>query len=153
LAPCRFQIVWRWKLRNRSGRPAVALEIRRLIREMSIADPLWGAPRIHGELLKRGIEIGQTSVAKYMARRRGPPSQGGRRSFATLLERMQKEPGPVERSAIVIRDRNAISSACAVYLGMRLTAEVAETSSNMPDVLTLFFVVRGVQAGHSRLAV
>jgi hypothetical protein len=52
------------------------LEIRRLIRQMSIANPLWGAPRIHGELLKLGIEIGQTSVAKYMARRRGPPSQG-----------------------------------------------------------------------------
>ena len=43
---------------------------------MSIANPLWGAPRIHGELLKLGIEIGQTSVAKYMARQRGPPSQG-----------------------------------------------------------------------------
>ena len=54
----------------------VPLEIRELIREMSIANPLWGAPRIHGELLKLGIEIGQTSVAKYMARRRGPPSQG-----------------------------------------------------------------------------
>jgi transposase InsO family protein len=54
----------------------VSLEVRRLIREMSIANPLWGAPRIHGELLKLGIDIGQTSVAKYMARRRGPPSQG-----------------------------------------------------------------------------
>ena len=52
------------------------LEIRRLIRQMSLANPLWGAPRIHGELLKLGIEIGQTSVAKYMARRRVPPSQG-----------------------------------------------------------------------------
>ena len=52
------------------------LEIRRLIREVSIANPLWGAPRIHGELLKLGIDVGQTSVAKYMARRRGPPSQG-----------------------------------------------------------------------------
>ena len=52
------------------------LEIRRLIRDMSIANSLWGAPRIYGELLKLGIEIGQTSVAKYMARRRGPPSQG-----------------------------------------------------------------------------
>jgi hypothetical protein len=48
----------------------VPLEIRRLIREMSIANPLWGAPRIHGELLKLGIDGGQTSVAKYMARRR-----------------------------------------------------------------------------------
>jgi len=54
----------------------VSIEIRQLIREISIANPLWGAPRIHGELLKLGIDIGQTSVAKYMVRRRGPPSQG-----------------------------------------------------------------------------
>ena len=71
-----FKSYWRWKSRRRGGRPTVPPEIRRLIREMSIANPLWGAPRIHGELLKLGIDIGQTSVAKYMARRRGPPSQG-----------------------------------------------------------------------------
>ena len=53
-----FRSYWRWKSRPRSGRPTVAGEIRRLIREMSIANPLWGAPRIHGELLKLGIEIG-----------------------------------------------------------------------------------------------
>jgi hypothetical protein len=58
----------------RGGRPTVPLEIRKLIREMSIANPLWGAPRIHGELLKLGLDIGQTSVAKYMVRRRDPPS-------------------------------------------------------------------------------
>jgi hypothetical protein len=51
-------------------------EIRQLIRQMSVANPLWGAPRIHGELLKLGIDIGQISIAKYMARQRGPPSQG-----------------------------------------------------------------------------
>src|SRR6202051_1348285 len=73
-----FRLYWRWKSRHRCGRPTVPLEIRRLIREMSIANPLWGAPRIHGELLKLGIEISQTSVAKYMARRRAPPSQGGK---------------------------------------------------------------------------
>src|SRR3954452_12141660 len=71
-----FRSYWRWNSRPRGGRPTVPLEIRELIREMSIANPLWGAPRIHGELLKLGIEIGQTSVAKYMARRKGPPSQG-----------------------------------------------------------------------------
>jgi hypothetical protein len=71
-----FRLYWRWKSRRRCCRPTVPLEIRRLIREMSIANPLWGAPRIHGELLKLGIEIGQTSVAKYMAQRRAPPSQG-----------------------------------------------------------------------------
>jgi transposase InsO family protein len=71
-----FRLYWRWKSRRHCGRPTVPLEIRRLIREMSIANPLWGAPRIHGELLKLGIGVGQTSVAKYMARRRRPPSQG-----------------------------------------------------------------------------
>ena len=71
-----FRSYWRWKSRRRPGRPVVSAEIRQLIREMSIANPLWGAPRIHGELLKLGIDVGQTSVAKYMARRRGPPSQG-----------------------------------------------------------------------------
>ena len=71
-----FRLFWRWKSRCRGGRPRVALEIRQLIRDMSLANPLWGAPRIHGELLKLGIDVGQTSVAKYMARRRRPPSQG-----------------------------------------------------------------------------
>jgi hypothetical protein len=46
-------------------------EVRKLIREMSSANPLWGAPRIHGELLKLGFEINQVTVAKYMVRRRG----------------------------------------------------------------------------------
>ncbi len=71
-----FRAYWRWKSRPRGGRPRTAAGIRRLIREMSVANPLWGAPRIHGELLKLGIDVGQTTVAKYMARRRRPPSQG-----------------------------------------------------------------------------
>jgi hypothetical protein len=76
-----FRLFWRWKSQSRSGRPKVPLEIRQLIREMSLANPLWGAPRIHGELLKLGINISQTSVAKYMARRRRPPSQDGKTSL------------------------------------------------------------------------
>jgi len=71
-----FRSFWRWKSRRRGGRPTVPPEIRKLIREMSIANLLSGAPRIHGELLKLGIDVGQTSVAKYMVKRRGPPSQG-----------------------------------------------------------------------------
>jgi len=71
-----FRAYWRWKSRPRSGRPKTPLEIRQLIREISLANPLWGAPRIHGELLKLGIDVGQTTVAKYMARGRRPPSQG-----------------------------------------------------------------------------
>src|SRR5712664_2051526 len=76
LASCRLPSVWRWKSRPRSGRLKTRLEIRQLIREISLANPLWGAPRIHGELLKLGIDVGQTTVAKYMARGRRPPSQG-----------------------------------------------------------------------------
>src|SRR3954468_1041352 len=67
---------WRWKGSRRVGRPQVSSEVRRLIREMSLANPLWGAPRIHGELLKLGFDVSQTTVAKYMTTRRGPPSQG-----------------------------------------------------------------------------
>ena len=71
-----FRLFWRWKSRSRGGRPKVPLEIRQLIRNMSLANPIWGAPRIHGELLKLGINVGQSSVAKYMARQRRLPSQG-----------------------------------------------------------------------------
>src|SRR5258707_9803504 len=63
-----FRLYWRWKSRCRGGRPRIPGEIRRLIREMSLANRLWGAPRIHGELLKLGIEVAQSTVAKYMAK-------------------------------------------------------------------------------------
>jgi hypothetical protein len=71
-----FRLYWRWKSKSLGGRPKLSADIRQLIRDISHANPLWGAPRIHGELLKLGIDIGQTTVAKYMARNRRPPSQG-----------------------------------------------------------------------------
>jgi putative transposase len=70
-----FRLLWTWKSRRRTGRPSVPLAVRTLIRTMSEANPLWGAPRIHGELLKLGIEVGQATVAKYMIRRPQRPSQ------------------------------------------------------------------------------
>src|SRR5664280_700438 len=73
-----FRLYWRWKSRQRGGRPQIETDLRALIRRMSIENPLWGAPRIHGELLKLGFEIAQSSVAKYMVKRGGPPSQGWR---------------------------------------------------------------------------
>ena len=73
-----FRLYWRWKSRRRVGRPAVPADIRDLIRTISRDNPLWGAPRIHGELLKLGIDIAQSTVAKYMPRRHGPPSPGWR---------------------------------------------------------------------------
>ena len=73
-----FCLYWRWKSRRRAGRPMVPADIRALIRTISRENPLWGAPRIHGELLKLGIDIAQSTVANYMLRRRGPPSPGWR---------------------------------------------------------------------------
>jgi transposase InsO family protein len=73
-----FRRYWRRKSRALGGRPKIDAELRALIRRMSAENPLWGAPRIHGELLKLGFEVGQSSVAKYMVKRWGPPSQGWR---------------------------------------------------------------------------
>src|SRR5262249_43083731 len=71
-----FKLVWNWKSRRKGlGRPPVARDVRALIRRMSGANPLWGAPRIHGELQKLGIEISQAAVSKYIVRHRRPPSQ------------------------------------------------------------------------------
>src|SRR6266704_393370 len=73
-----FRRYWCWKSRPLGGRPQIETELRALIRRMSVENPLWGAPRIHGELLKLGFELAQSSAAKYMVKRRGPPSQGWR---------------------------------------------------------------------------
>ena len=82
-----FRLFWTWKIRSgKPGRPAVSKEVRELIRTMSRENPLWGAPRIYGELLKLGIQIGETSVSKYMVRRRRPPSQ----TWRTFLENHAK---------------------------------------------------------------
>src|SRR5664280_962888 len=70
-----FRRYWRWKSRRRGGRPQIETELRALIRQMSTENLLWGAPRIHGELLKLGFSVAQSSVAKYMVKWRGPPSQ------------------------------------------------------------------------------
>jgi hypothetical protein len=73
-----FRRYWRWKSGSLGGRPKIAADLRSLIRRMSAENPLWGAPRIHGELLKLGFEVAQSSVAKYMVNRRSPRSQGWR---------------------------------------------------------------------------
>ena len=77
-----FRLFWTWKSRYRTGRPAAAPEVRALIRRMATANPLWGAPRIHGELQKFGIPVSQATVAKDMPRRDKPPSQPWRTFLA-----------------------------------------------------------------------
>jgi hypothetical protein len=78
-----FRLFWSWKVRRgQPGRPKIPREVRDLIHRMCRENPTWGAPRIHGELLKLGIDIGETSVSKYMVRGRKPPSQ----TWRTFLE-------------------------------------------------------------------
>ena len=81
-----YRYYWRWKSRP-LGRPRIDRETRQLVRRMCSANPFWGAPRIHGELLKLGIDISEATVSNYMVRRRGPPSQGWR----TFLQNHSKE--------------------------------------------------------------
>ena len=73
-----FRAYWRWRSGGRPGRPKIDRELRDLIRQMSKDNPLWGAPRIHGELLKLGFEVAESTVSKYLVKRRGPPSQSWR---------------------------------------------------------------------------
>jgi putative transposase len=83
-----FQLFWAWKSRrNGPGRPAVAPEVRALIRHMSRANPLWGAPRIHGELQKLGLEISQAAVSKYLGRRNTRPRRRPGVRFSTTTFR------------------------------------------------------------------
>src|SRR5450759_4528010 len=77
-----FKAYWRWKSRNRAERPKIDRGLRDLIQRMSRENPLWGAPRIHGELLMLGVEVAQSTVSKYMVRSRKPPSQ----SWKTFLQ-------------------------------------------------------------------
>ena len=82
-----FRRFWTWKSRHRFGRPAVPADVRALIRTMSQANPVWGAPRIHGELQKLGIEVSESSVAKYLVRPRRPSSQ----SWSTFLRNQMQQ--------------------------------------------------------------
>jgi hypothetical protein len=70
-----FKVFWRWKSQNRAGRPKIDRRLRDLIQRMSRENPLWGGSRIHGELLMLGFKVAQSTVSKYMVRRRNPPSQ------------------------------------------------------------------------------
>src|ERR1700736_2527655 len=85
----RFRLFWAWRIRQgQPGRPTLPREVRDLIRRMCRENPTWGAPRIHGEWLKLGIDIGETSVSKYMVRCRNPPSQTWRTFLDNHLQQL-----------------------------------------------------------------
>jgi len=88
-----FRAWWRWKSRNPGGRPKIDPELRDLVRRMCEENPLWGAPRLHGELLKLGFTVAQSTVSKYMLRGRRPPSQGWKTGVQrSVLERLKSLP-------------------------------------------------------------
>jgi putative transposase len=90
-----FRLFWTWKVRHgQPGRPLISREVRDLIRKMCRENPSWGAPRIHGELLKLGIDIGESSVSKYLVRCRKPPSQ----TWRTFLENHAQQLVSISRS-------------------------------------------------------
>ncbi len=91
-----FRLFWKHKSRGKSGRPRVPEEVKALIREINIANPLWGASRVHGELLKLGIGVSQSTVANYMVRGRHPPSRGWLTFFVEPCRRHRRG-GPVCR--------------------------------------------------------
>jgi hypothetical protein len=84
-----FRCYWRWKSSSLGGRPQIAVDLQALIRRMSVENRLWGAPHIHGELLKLGFEVAQSTVAKYMAKRQDPPSRVGAPSCVTMRHALQ----------------------------------------------------------------
>jgi len=112
-----FRLFWTWKVRHgQAGRPTVSREVRDLIRQMCRENPLWGAPRIHGELLKLGIDIGETSVGKYMVRHRKPPSQ----TWRTFLEIMSRAWYPSISSAFRPSGfRSCTCSWCSIMPGAK----------------------------------
>jgi hypothetical protein len=117
-----FRSFWRWKSRRRSGRPTVPLEIRRLIREMSPANPFWRAHRIHGELLKLGIDVGQTSDRRRADRGRRycglSPIECGSGYHGRRLSPLRPEA------------RQARSQLCAVVFGQGRSRPACRRSSN-----------------------
>jgi hypothetical protein len=124
VAPLRVRLVWTCKSRRRTGRPAVPPDVQALIRTMSRANPLWGAPRIHGELLKLGIAVSQATVAKYVGRDRQPPSQTWRTFWRITSDTWWP---PISSSS---RRRHAVC--CSSWCSSRTSADASCTSPS-PD--------------------
>src|SRR5262252_6753123 len=101
-----FRLYWSWKSRHPPGRPSLSAEVIALIRKMSQANPRWGAPRIHGELLKLGFELSEATVAKYMVHHRKPPTQ----TWRTFLVNHMKE--MVSSDFLMVSDRVLSRAIC-----------------------------------------
>jgi len=126
-----FRAYWRWKSFNQGGRPRIDKDLRKLIREMSLANPLWGAPRIHGELLKLGFEISQTTVANYMIKGRRPPSQ----SWKTFLHNHAEGIASIDFLVVPTVGFRLLYCLVILHHGTRRLVHFAATSNPTADWL------------------
>ena len=114
-----FRLFWTWKVRRgQPGRPAVPKHVRELIRRRSRENPLWGAPRLHGELLKLGMDVGETSVGKYLVRHPKPPSQ----TWRTFLEKHVKTMVSVDFFTVPTISSHVILTRTNLNVGAESTA-------------------------------
>lgn len=117
-----FRLYWTYKSRNRRGRPPIDREIRTLIHRMAGENPTWGAPRIHGELLKLGFDVGAATVSRYMPRRRTPPSQSSR----AFLRNQRRTLFPL--TSLWCRRRRLAFFSCSSYSSMSADGSSTSTS-------------------------
>jgi hypothetical protein len=139
-----FRAYWHWKSHGRAGRPKIDRALRDLIRRMSKENPLWGAPRIHGELLKLGFEIAQSTVSKYMVRGQKPPSQ----SWKTFLRSHADAIAAID--LCVVPTVNFSAAVCIPYCRSRAAAAVVVCGSPPSDGGVAGPTDRGgISLGHS----
>jgi transposase InsO family protein len=119
-----FRAYWRWRCGSRPGRPKITEELRDLIREISVVNPLWGAPRIHGELLKLGIEVAQSTVSKYMVRGRGPRGQ----TWGTFLRNHADTIASIDLFVVPTMAFKLLFGFVVVWHGRRRVVSVAVTA-------------------------
>ena len=124
-----FKAFWRWRSRGASGRPRLPKQIRHLIRKVSLANPLWGAPRIHGELLKLGVDVAQSTVARYMVRGRHPPSQ----SWKTFLRNHAEGIASVDFFVVLTAGLKLLFGLLVLRHERRQLVHVAVTSNPTAD--------------------
>ena len=122
-----FKLFWRWKSRLGRGRPELSQELRSLIREMSQANRLWGAPRIQSELAKLGIEVARSTVAKYMVRyREGKPTAGP--TWATFLRTHLKQTAAVDFFTVATANFRILYVFVVLSLGRRRIVHINITA-------------------------
>jgi hypothetical protein len=113
-----FAAYWRWKSRSPGGRPRIAMEVRELIRRMSLENPLWGATKIHGELLKLGIEVAESTVSIYMVPRQHRPLQ----TWKTFLRNHREGIASID---LFVGSNDCVSTAVRMSGSRARTAAVA----------------------------